>query len=44
MNIPILIIGDAIESLASIDTGSVDMILADHPYGTTQNEWDIMLD
>ena len=32
--------GDCIEQMNTIDAGSVDMILADLPYGTTQCKWD----
>jgi len=40
---PQVINGDAIKSLADIKTGSVKLILTDHPYGTTKNEWDVKL-
>ena len=32
--------GDCLEVMDSIETGSIDMILADLPYGTTQCVWD----
>lgn len=32
--------GDCLELMKEIPDGSVDMILADLPYGTTKNEWD----
>ena len=32
--------GDCIEIMREISRGSVDMVLADVPYGQTQNEWD----
>lgn len=35
--------GDCFEVLATLPAGSVDMILNDPPYGTTQNKWDNML-
>ena len=36
--------GDGIELMKNIADNSVDFILADLPYGTTQNDWDIPLD
>ena len=39
-----LLQGDCLELMKDISTGSVDMILCDLPYGTTQNKWDCMLD
>jgi len=36
-------IGDCFEAMAKIPDGSVDMILCDLPYGTTQNKWDSVL-
>ena len=35
-----LLHGDCLELMKDIPDGSVDMILADLPYGTTQNKWD----
>lgn len=35
--------GDCFEVLATLSAGSVDMILNDPPYGTTQNKWDSVL-
>ena len=32
--------GDAFELLKKVDDESVDLIVCDGPYGTTQNEWD----
>ena len=32
--------GDCLELMAQIPDGSVDMVLCDLPYGTTQNKWD----
>lgn len=32
--------GDCLELIKDIPNGSVDMVLADLPYGTTQNLWD----
>lgn len=37
---PLLMQGDCLEKMQEIPDGSVDMILADLPYGVTQNEWD----
>lgn len=37
------IIGDCFDAMAKIPDGSVDMILCDLPYGTTQNKWDSVL-
>lgn len=36
--------GDCLERMKEIESGSVDMILADPPYGTTQNKWDSVID
>lgn len=38
-----LIEGDCLEEMARLDAGSVDMILTDLPYGTTQNAWDAVI-
>ena len=38
-----IIHGDCLEVMKSIPDGSVDMILADLPYGTTQNKWDSVI-
>lgn len=35
-----LMFGDCLERMKKIPDGSVDMILCDLPYGTTQNKWD----
>lgn len=34
---------DCLEGMELIDTGSIDMVLADLPYGTTQNKWDCVI-
>jgi len=34
---------DCLEGMKEIEDGSVDMILCDLPYGTTNNKWDIRL-
>lgn len=39
-----LILGDCLEKMKDIPDGSVDMILADLPYGTTRNKWDSVID
>ena len=36
-------LGDCLEVMKEISDGSVDMILADLPYGTTQNKWDTII-
>jgi len=38
-----LLKGDCLELMKDIETGSVDMILCDLPYGTTQNKWDSVI-
>jgi DNA modification methylase len=35
--------GDCLEILPSLPSGSVDMVLCDLPYGTTQNKWDSII-
>lgn len=39
-----IIQGDCFEVMPRIETGSVDLIICDLPYGITQNEWDKPLD
>lgn len=39
-----LLHGDCLEILPNISDNSVDMILCDLPYGTTQNKWDSIID
>lgn len=36
--------GDCLELMKDIEDKSVDMILCDLPYGTTQNKWDSVID
>lgn len=36
-------IGDCFDVMRSLPEGSVDMVLCDLPYGTTQNKWDSVL-
>jgi site-specific DNA-methyltransferase (adenine-specific) len=38
-----LLLGDCIEKMAEIPDGSVDMVMCDLPYGTTQNKWDSVI-
>ena len=38
-----MLLGDCFERMAELPDASVDMILADLPYGTTQNKWDSVL-
>lgn len=35
--------GDCLELMRTIPDGSVDMVLCDLPYGTTQNKWDSVI-
>lgn len=35
--------GDCLERMKEIESGSVDMVLADVPYGTTQCKWDSII-
>lgn len=37
------LLGDCFEQMATLPDASVDMVLCDLPYGTTQNKWDSML-
>ena len=39
-----IILGDCLEEMRKIQMSSVDMILTDLPYGTTQNKWDSIID
>ena len=41
---PWLMIGDCLERMKEIESGSVDMILTDPPYGTTACKWDSVID
>jgi len=38
-----LMLGDCLEVLRMIPDGSIDMILADLPYGTTACKWDSVI-
>jgi len=35
--------GDCLEVMATLEAGSVDLVLSDLPYGTTQNKWDSVI-
>ena len=39
-----IIKGDCLEVMKDIPGESIDMILCDLPYGTTQNKWDSIID
>ena len=36
-------LGDCLEKMREIQDGSIDMILADPPYGMTRNRWDVII-
>jgi len=36
--------GDCLDLMKTIPDGSIDLILTDPPYGTTQNKWDSVID
>ena len=36
-------LGDCLEVMKTIETGSIDAIICDLPYGTTQNKWDSVI-
>ena len=38
-----LLFGDCLERMKEIPDGSIDLILTDPPYGTTQNKWDSVI-
>lgn len=38
-----LIKGDCLDVMPTLEKGSIDLILCDPPYGTTQNKWDIII-
>ena len=38
-----IIEGDSLEIMSKIPDGSIDMLLVDLPYGTTQNKWDSVI-
>ena len=35
--------GDTIEEMKMLPANSIDMVLVDLPYGTTQNKWDTII-
>ena len=39
-----LLFGDCLERMKEIPDGSIDLVLVDLPYATTQNTWDSMID
>ena len=39
-----LLQGDCLEVMKEIPGGSIDMVLADPPYGTTACKWDSIID
>ena len=39
-----LLLGDCLERMKEITNNSVDLVLVDLPYGTTQNKWDSVID
>ena len=43
MSAPVLMQGDCLDAMWLIPNGSVDLILCDLPYGTTQNKWDSVI-
>ena len=38
-----IILGDCLEVMKNIPDGSIDMVLCDLPYGTTQCKWDTII-
>ena len=40
----VLIEGDCLSVLKNFPSASIDMVLCDLPYGTTQNKWDSVID
>lgn len=38
-----ILLGDCLELMPNIKTGSIDMILCDLPYGTTNCKWDVII-
>ena len=40
---PLMMLGDCLEKMKDIPSGSVDMILTDPPYGTTACKWDSVI-
>lgn len=38
-----LMLGDCLEMMKKIPDGSIDLVLGDPPFGTTQSEWDVII-
>ena len=38
-----ILCGDCLDIMAEIPDNSIDMVLCDLPYGTTQNKWDSII-
>lgn len=36
-------LGDCLDVMPTLATGSIDLVLADLPYGTTRNKWDSVI-
>jgi DNA modification methylase len=43
VTVPLLLQGECLDRMKEIPSGSVDMVLCDLPYGTTQNKWDSVI-
>ena len=43
MKFPLLMNADCLQAMCVIPDGSVDLVLCDLPYGTTQNKWDSVI-
>ena len=43
MKFPLLMNADCLQAMCAIPDGSVDLVLCDLPYGTTQNKWDSVI-
>ena len=38
-----LIQGDCLEAMKTMETNSIDLLFCDLPYGTTRNDWDVII-
>lgn len=38
-----VILGDCLDAMSRLPSGSVDMVLCDLPYGTTKHKWDVVI-
>lgn len=38
-----IFLGDCLELMNDIDSNSIDLIVADLPYGVTKNKWDSLI-